>query len=206
MACRRSEIFCSGIRLNCLKSMIYPVRRLLRSRVWVACADPGIKLRGLYIYLAITTRLQSHEQSSTELTQCCEFRPRKLKSHPLEQRVLKLRELPIHKLVIAPLVKFDTHVETTKASKHEIVANAYKLGYSDCRNSASPCCPLEHEDGKQLYLDLAPAQSEQSNVVDAKAVEEQMADEAAMEEDNSQGGVADKVRPYAKEQAGEAVE
>ncbi|CAL9011396.1 unnamed protein product [Prunus brigantina] len=46
------------------KTMIYPVRRLLRSRVWVAYADPGIKLRGLYICLAITTRLQSHEQSS----------------------------------------------------------------------------------------------------------------------------------------------
>ncbi|CAL2253643.1 unnamed protein product [Prunus armeniaca] len=104
-----------------------------------------------------------------------------------------------------PLVKFDTHVEATEASKHEIVANAYKLGYSDCRNSASPCCPLEHEDGKQLYLDLPPAQSEQSNTVDAEAVEEQIADEAAMEEDNSQGGVADMVRPYAKEQAGEAV-
>ncbi|CAL2270898.1 unnamed protein product [Prunus armeniaca] len=102
----------------------------------------------------ITTRLQSHEQSSTELTQCCEFRPRELKSHLLEQRVLKLRELPIQKLVIALLVKFDTHVEATEASKHEIVANAYKLGYLDCRNSASPCCPLEHEDGKQLYLDL----------------------------------------------------
>ncbi|CAL2239351.1 unnamed protein product [Prunus armeniaca] len=65
---------------------------------------------------------------------------------------------------------------------------------------------LEHEDGKQLYLDLPPAQSEQSNVVDVEAVEEQIADEAAMEEDNSQGGVADKVRPYANEQAGEAVE
>ncbi|CAL2225057.1 unnamed protein product [Prunus armeniaca] len=154
----------------------------------------------------ITTCLQSHEQSSTELTQCCEFQPRELKSRPLEQRVLKFCELPIQKLVIAPLVKFDTYVEATEASKHEIVANAYKLGYSDCRNSASPCCPLEHEDGKQLYLDLHPAQSEQSNVVDAEAVEEQIADEAVMEEDNSQGGVADKVRPYAKENAGEAVE
>ncbi|CAL8119229.1 unnamed protein product [Prunus armeniaca] len=134
------------------------------------------------------------------------LRPRELKSRLLEQRVLKLHELPIHKLVIAPLVKFNTHVEATEASKHEIVANAYKLGYSDCKNSASPCCPLEHKDGKQLYLDLPPAQSEQSNVVDAEAVEEQIADEAAIEEDNSQGGVADKVRPYAKKQAGEAVE
>ncbi|CAL2259756.1 unnamed protein product [Prunus armeniaca] len=124
------------------------------------------------------TRLQSHEQSRTELTQCCEFRPRELKSRLLEQRVLKLRELPIQKLVISPLIKFDTHVEATEASKHEIVANAYKLGYLDCRNSASPCCPLEHED---------------------EAVEEQIADEAAMEEDNSQDGVADKARPYAKE-------
>ncbi|CAL2249543.1 unnamed protein product [Prunus armeniaca] len=33
MACRRSEIFCSGIRSNCLKPMIYPVRRLLRNVV-----------------------------------------------------------------------------------------------------------------------------------------------------------------------------
>ncbi|CAL2266477.1 unnamed protein product [Prunus armeniaca] len=165
-----------------------------------------IKLRGLYIHLAITTHLQSHEQSSAELTQCYKLRPRELKSRLLEQRVLKLHELQIQKLMIAPLVKFDTHVEATEASKHEIVANAYKLGYSDSRNSASPCCPLKHEDGKQLYLDMPPAQSEQSNVVDAEAVEEQIADEAAIEEDNSQGGVADKVRPYAKEQAGEAVE
>ncbi|CAL2276676.1 unnamed protein product [Prunus armeniaca] len=105
MACRRSGTFCSSIRSNCLKPMIYPVKRMLRSR-------------------------------------------------------------------------FDTHVEATEASKHEIVANAYKLGYLDCRNSASPCCPLEHED---------------------EAVEEQIADEAAMEEDNSQGGVADKAKPYAKE-------
>ncbi|CAL8152853.1 unnamed protein product [Prunus armeniaca] len=95
---------------------------------------------------AITTRLQSHKQSITELTQCCELRPRELKSRLLEQRFLKLRKLPIQELVIAPLVKFDTHVEATEASKHEIVANAYKLGYLDCRNSASPCCPLEHED------------------------------------------------------------
>ncbi|CAL2259807.1 unnamed protein product [Prunus armeniaca] len=127
---------------------------------------------------AITTRLQSHEQSIMELTQCCKLRPRELKSRLLKQRVLKLRELPIQKLVIAPLVKFDTHVEATEASKHEIVANAYKLGYLDCKNSASPCCPLEHED---------------------EAVEEKIADEAAMEKDNSQGGVADKARPYAKE-------
>ncbi|CAL2260518.1 unnamed protein product [Prunus armeniaca] len=183
MACKRSGIFYSGICSNCLKPMIYPVRRLLRSRVRVACADPGIKLRGLYICLAITTRLQSHEQSSTELTQCCEFRPRELKSRLLEQRVLKLRELPIQKLVIASLVKFDTHVEATEASKHVIVANTYKLGYLDCRNSASLYCHLKHED-----------------------VEEQIADEAAIEEDNSQGGVADKARPYAKEQAGEVVE
>ncbi|CAL8115427.1 unnamed protein product [Prunus armeniaca] len=74
------------------------------------------------------------------------------------------------------------------------------------RNNASPCCPLEHEDGKQLYPDLPLAQSEQSNVVDAKAVEDQIADEAAMEEDNSQGGVADEARPDVKEQAGEAIE
>ncbi|CAL2278652.1 unnamed protein product [Prunus armeniaca] len=107
-----------------------------------------------------------------ELTQCCEFKPRELKSRLLEQRVLKLREVPIQKLVIAPLVKFDTHVEATEASKHEIVANACKLGYLNCRNNASPCCPFEHEDGKQLYLDLPLAESEQSNVVNGEAVEE----------------------------------
>ncbi|CAL9016320.1 unnamed protein product [Prunus brigantina] len=142
MACRRSEIFCSGLHSNCPKPMIYPVRRLLRSRVWVACANHGIKLRGLCICLAITTRLQSHEQSSAELTQCCKLRPRELKSRLLEQRVLGLLELLIRKLVIALLVKFDTHVEGTEASKHEIVANAYKMGYLDYRNSASPCYPL----------------------------------------------------------------
>ncbi|CAL2259685.1 unnamed protein product [Prunus armeniaca] len=166
----------------------------------MACRRSGIYCS------AITTRLQSPEQSSAELTQCCKLRPRELKSRLLEQRILKLHELPIQKLVIAPLVKFDTHVEATEASKHEIVANVYKLGYLDCRNSDSPCCPLEHEDGKQLYPDLPLAQNEQSNVVGAEAVEEQIADEAAIEEDNSQGGVADKAKPDAKEQAGEAVE
>ncbi|CAL9011380.1 unnamed protein product [Prunus brigantina] len=106
------------------KTMIYPVRRLLRSRVWVAYADPGIKLRGLYICLAITTRLQSHEQSSGW------------------QRELKCRLLELKCCLL------DTHVEAIEASKHEIIANAYKLGYLDCRNSASPCCLLEHEDGE----------------------------------------------------------
>ena len=76
----------------------------------------------------------------------------------------------------------------------------------DCRNNVSPYCLLEHEDSKQLCLDLPLAHSEHINVVDAEAVEEQIADEAAMEEDNSQGGVADKARPDANEQAGEAVE
>ncbi|CAL9010783.1 unnamed protein product [Prunus brigantina] len=143
----------------------------------MACRRSGI------FCSAIMTRLQRHEQSSAELTQCCKLRPRELKSRLLEQRVLKLHELPIQKLVKALLVKFDTHVKAAKASKHEIITNAYKLGYLDCRNSASPCCSLEHED---------------------EAVEEQIADEAAMEEDNSRGGVADKARPDAKEQAGEA--
>ncbi|CAL9003155.1 unnamed protein product [Prunus brigantina] len=170
MACKSSGIFCSGFRSNCPKPMIYPIRRLLRSRVWVACVDPGIKLRGLYICLAITTRLQSHEQSSAELTQCCKLRPRELKSRLLEQRVLELHELLVQKLVIASLVRFDTHVEATEASKNEVVANTYKLGYLDYRNNASPYCLLEHEDSKQLFLDLPPAHSEQINVVDAEAV------------------------------------
>ncbi|CAL2275852.1 unnamed protein product [Prunus armeniaca] len=121
---------------------------------------------------------RNHDSSAKPRTVKHGADSRELKSRLLEQRVLKLRELPIQKLVIAPLVKFDTHVEATEASKHEIVASAYKLGYLDCRNSASPCCPLEHED---------------------EAVEEQIADEAAMEEDNSQGSVADKARPYANE-------
>ncbi|CAL9021833.1 unnamed protein product [Prunus brigantina] len=72
---------------------------------------------------SITTRLQSHEQSSAELTQCCKLRPRELP----EQRVLESRQRPIRKLVIAPLVKFDTHVEATEASKREIAFNAHKL-------------------------------------------------------------------------------
>ncbi|CAL2266486.1 unnamed protein product [Prunus armeniaca] len=57
-----------------------------------------------------------------------------------------------------------------------------------------------------MLLLVALSNMKMSNVVDAEAAEEQIADKAAMEEDNSQGGVADKVRPYAKEQAGEAVE
>lgn len=48
--------------------------------------------------------------------------------------------------MIALLVKFDTHVEVMEASKREIAAHAYKLGYLDYKNSAHPCCPLDHED------------------------------------------------------------
>ncbi|CAL9021625.1 unnamed protein product, partial [Prunus brigantina] len=148
------------------------------------------------------TRLQSHEQSSAELTQCCKLRPRELKSILLEQRVLELHELLVQKLVIVSLVRFDAHVEATEASKNEVVANTYRLGYLDYRNNASPYCLLEHEDSKQLFLDLPPAHSEQINVVDAEAVEEQVADEAAIEEDKPQGKSAEE----AKEQAAEAVE
>ncbi|CAL2271694.1 unnamed protein product [Prunus armeniaca] len=100
------------------------------------------------------------------------------------------------------LVKFDNHVEATEASKHEIAANAYKLGYLDCQNGAPPCCPLEDDDDEQSSLDLPPAHSKQINVVDAEAVEEQVADEAATEEDKPQGGSAEE----GKEQAAKAVE
>ncbi|CAL9018183.1 unnamed protein product [Prunus brigantina] len=129
-----------------------------------------------------------------------------LNSHLLEQRVLQLSKLPIRELVIALLVKFDTHVEATEAFKYEIVVNAYKLGHLDCRNGCPSCCPLGHEDGEHLYLDIAPAQSEQINVVDVEAVEEQVAGKAVMEEDNAKGGVAEEVRANAKEQAVGAVE
>ncbi|CAL8116988.1 unnamed protein product [Prunus armeniaca] len=91
------------------------------------------------------------------------------------------------------LVKFDTHVEAMEASKHEIATNAYKLGYLDCQNGASPCCPLEDDDDEQSCLDLPFAH---------KVVEEQVADEAATEEDKPQGGSAEE----GKEQAAEAVE
>lgn len=43
------------------------------------------------------------------------------------------------------LVKFDTNAEAMEASKHEIVANTYKLGYLDCRNGVSSYCSLEDE-------------------------------------------------------------
>ncbi|CAL2240992.1 unnamed protein product [Prunus armeniaca] len=69
-------------------------------------------------------------------------------------------------------------------------------------NGASPCCPLEDDDDEQSYLDLPPAHNEQINVVDVEAVEEQVANEAAMEEDKPQGGSAEE----GKEQASEAVE
>ncbi|CAL2277592.1 unnamed protein product [Prunus armeniaca] len=52
------------------------------------------------------------------------------------------------------LIKFDTHVEVAKASKHEIAANAYKLAYLDCRNGVFPCCLIENEDAELLYLDV----------------------------------------------------
>ncbi|CAL9000953.1 unnamed protein product [Prunus brigantina] len=58
------------------------------------------------------------------------------------------------------LVKFDSYVEATEASKHEIAANVYKLGYLDFQNGASPCYPLEDEYGEQSCLDLPPSQSE----------------------------------------------
>ncbi|CAL8176005.1 unnamed protein product [Prunus armeniaca] len=104
------------------------------------------------------------------------------------------------------LVKFNTHVEATEASKHEIAANAYNLGYLDCQNGASPCCLFEEDDGEQSCLDLPLAQSEPVNVVDAEAVEKQIADEVAMEEDKPQGGSTDEAKADAKEQAAEAVE
>ncbi|CAL9000450.1 unnamed protein product [Prunus brigantina] len=61
VACRRFRIFCSSLRSNSSKPVIYPVRRLLRSRDQVVCAGLGIKLRGLYPCSIITTRLPSHE-------------------------------------------------------------------------------------------------------------------------------------------------
>ncbi|CAL2271287.1 unnamed protein product [Prunus armeniaca] len=73
------------------------------------------------------------------------------------------------------LVKFDTHVEATKGSKHEITVNEYKLGYLDYRKGDSPCCPIEDEGGEQIYLDLLPTQSDQISYVDVEAVEEQIA-------------------------------
>ncbi|CAL2246246.1 unnamed protein product [Prunus armeniaca] len=57
-----------------------------------------------------------------------------------------------------------------------------------------------------VLLLVAFSNMKTSNVVDAEAVEEQIADEAAMEEDNSQCGLADEARPDTKEQVGEAVE
>lgn len=109
-------------------------------------------------------------------------------------------------VVIAQLVMLDTHVEATIASKNEIAANTYKLGYLDCMNDASPCFPLKHKDGEQLYLDLPPAQSDQINVVDVEAIEEQVADEVAIEEDNAKCVAANEVRANAEEQATGAVE
>ncbi|CAL8162551.1 unnamed protein product [Prunus armeniaca] len=108
---------------------------------------------------------------------------KRAKESMLEQNVFQLRELPIRELVIALLVNFDTHVKATKVSKHEITANAYKLGYLDCKNGAPPCCPLEHAD---------------------EVVKDQVADEAAMEEDNAKSGAADEVRAYAGAQAARA--
>ncbi|CAL8988324.1 unnamed protein product, partial [Prunus brigantina] len=66
------------------------------------------------------------------------------------------------------LIKFDTHVEAAKESKHEIAANAYKLRYLDCRTRAFPCCPIEDEDAELLYLDvplLKMVEVEQSEAV-----------------------------------------
>ncbi|CAL9005553.1 unnamed protein product, partial [Prunus brigantina] len=60
-------------------------------------------------------------------------------------------------------------LKNTKASKHEIAANAYKLGYLDCMNGVS------------------------------LSVEEHMADEAAVEKDGAKDGAVDKVRAYAEE-------
>ncbi|CAL9001826.1 unnamed protein product [Prunus brigantina] len=104
------------------------------------------------------------------------------------------------------LVKFDTHVEATETSKHEIIANPYKLGYLDCRNGASSCCPLEDDDGEEFYLDLPPVQSEQVNVVDVEAVEEHVTDEAALEEDNARVSAADEPKADAKEQVAKVAE
>ncbi|CAL8152416.1 unnamed protein product [Prunus armeniaca] len=66
-----------------------------------------------------------------------------------------------------------------EAFKYEIAANAYKLGYLDCMNGSHPCCLLRHED---------------------EAVEEQVASEAVMEEDNAKGVAAEEARADAEEQ------
>ncbi|BBG96873.1 hypothetical protein Prudu_005821, partial [Prunus dulcis] len=85
-------------------------------------------------------------------------------------------------------------LETTEASKQEIAAVRTRWDTWIAR----------------MVL-LLPAlskmiMSEQVNVVDAEAVEEQIADEAAMEEDKPQGGSADEAKADAKEQAAKAIE
>ncbi|CAL2256201.1 unnamed protein product [Prunus armeniaca] len=111
------------------------------------------------------------------------------------------------KSLVATLLEHkEAYFTSNTRSKHEIVANAYKQGYLDCKNGFSPCCPIKDEDAELLYLDLSPAQSEQINVVDVEAVGEQMADEVVVEEDDTKGGTADEVRVDGEELAAETAQ
>ncbi|CAL9028356.1 unnamed protein product, partial [Prunus brigantina] len=96
----------------------------------------------------LLVHLPRSSASSTRTTRMLlrmqEVRDILLKSLP---ELPKTRDLPYKKVA-------EKQGLATEVSKHEIVANAYKLGYLDCKNGAPPCCPLEHEDGEQLYLDL----------------------------------------------------
>ena len=148
LACIMSGIFCSSLCPNCLRPVICHVRKLLGSKVWVVCADLGIKLRGLYLCLAtakvwVVCAPRTVKRGADSMLQVAAKRAKESSARAKCPSVARIAGPGVGDTL---LVNFGTYVEATEASKHEISANAYKLGYLDCRNGALPCCPLEHEE------------------------------------------------------------
>ncbi|CAL8134000.1 unnamed protein product [Prunus armeniaca] len=100
-------------------------------------------------------RMSEMNESRSELKSSLGQRDGEIKS--IVATLLKRKEayfLLEHKYVILAqshdklLAKFDFLVEAVEASKHEVTANAYKLGYLDCMKRTFPYCLIVDEDAK----------------------------------------------------------
>ncbi|KAI5317187.1 hypothetical protein L3X38_036894 [Prunus dulcis] len=83
------------------------------------------------------------------------------------------------------LAKFVAYHEVAEISKFKVVVDAYKLGYLDYKSGVTSCHPIEDEDVELLCLGMPPAQDDQINVVAREDVKEQVADELAVDEDDT---------------------
>ncbi|CAL2239617.1 unnamed protein product [Prunus armeniaca] len=220
MACRRFGIFCSSLHSNYSKPVIYPIGRLMRSKIRVVCTDLGIKLRRLYPYRAIMTCFPSHEYHSVAPT----AGQRAGDSFAGDEHVNKL---PIKSICLcqghAELVSYCsssalldelTRKNSDMADKlsnkpirhnarmYEIKESMFALKSSlGQKDGTVPfhVAPIKDEYDELLYVDVLSAQSEQINTIDVGAVEEHMVDEAAVEEDGTKDGAVDEVGADAKE-------